>query len=140
MFVLRYREIELLEFPNAAVRKMDNVQLYISRLFRSPYYLPFTCLLPLPISHTPRQPTRDPIPLPTPRILPTMFAVLLRLLFRGLLRLLLLRLLLELRPSFLPLLVGVLVRFVPEDASVVDAANVFLAHDAVLRPEEEVSA
>jgi hypothetical protein len=135
--VLRYREIELLEFPNAAMWRTDNVQLHTSRLFRSLYYLPFTYLSPLLISHTPHQPTRDPIPLLTPRILPTMFAVLLRLLFRGLLRLLLLRLLLSLRSSFLPLLVGVLVRFVPEDVSVVDAANVFLAHDAVLGPEEE---
>lgn len=72
---------------------------------------------------------------PTPRILPTMFAVLFRPLFRGLLRLLLLRLLLS-RSSFLSLLLGVHVRFVPEDASIVDAANVFLAHDAVLGPEE----
>jgi hypothetical protein len=42
--VLRYREVGLLEFPNAAMRKTDNVQLHISRLFRSFYSLPFTCL------------------------------------------------------------------------------------------------
>lgn len=52
----------------------------------------------------------------------------------------LLRLPLSLRSGFLPLLLGVLVRFVLENASVVDAANVFLAHDAVLGPEEGVSA
>lgn len=82
----------------------------------------------------------DPIPLPAPRILPTTSAVILYLLFPGLIRLLLLRLLLPLRSSFLPLLLGVLVRFMLEDASVVNAANVFLAHDAVLGPEDEVSA
>ena len=119
--MLRYREIELLEFPNAAMWKKDNVQLHTSRLFQVPLLSSlYLSLSPLLIFHIPHQPPRDPIPLPTPRILPTTSTVLLRLLFPGRLRFLLLRLLLLLRSSFLPPLFGVLVRFILKDASVAE--------------------
>lgn len=118
------------------MRKTDNVQLHTSRLFRSLYFIYLSHLYPFltPLANRleiqfPSQPPES-CRLCSPSSSACCFVVTFAFSSACL----------SLCSGFLPLLLGVLVRFVPEDVPVVDAANVFLAHDAVLVQEEEVSA